>query len=163
MENMKEQEQEFVSLIEEHKRIIYKVCCIYATDKEHLSDLYQETVMNLWGAYPKFRGESAVSTWIYRISLNTCISFLRKSGRRVVSIPLPVNLEAIAEEDDKVSRLRELYRMINLLGKLERALILLWLEERSYQEIADIIGISKQNVGVRLNRIKEKLKKMSEQ
>jgi RNA polymerase sigma-70 factor, ECF subfamily len=156
-----ELEKAFIALVEEHKRIIYKVCYVYAADRENLNDLYQEVVINLWKAYPRFRGECAASTWVYRIGLNTCISFFRKSKSRPEVVPITVDLEAFAEEEDKTASLRELYRMINSLGQLERALILLWLEERSYQEIADIIGISKNNVAVRLNRIREKLKTMS--
>lgn len=159
--NKQELESAFIALVEEHKRIIYKVCYVYATDKENLNDLYQEVVINLWKAYPRFRGECAASTWIYRIGLNTCISFFRKSKSRPEVVPITVDLEAFADEEDKTVSLRELYRMINSLGQLERALILLWLEERSYQEIADIIGISKNNVAVRLNRIREKLRAMS--
>ena len=156
-----ELEKEFITLVEEHKRIIYKVCYIYAADKENLNDLYQEVVINLWKAYPRFRGECTTSTWVYRLGLNTCISFFRKSKSRPEVVPITLDLEAFTEEEDKTASLRELYRMINCLGQLERALILLWLEERSYQEIADIIGISKNNVAVRLNRIREKLKTMS--
>lgn len=159
--NKQELESAFIALVEEHKRIIYKVCYVYATDKENLNDLYQEVVINLWKAYPRFRGECTASTWVYRIGLNTCISFFRKSKSRPEVVPITVDLEAFADEEDKTASLRELYRMINSLGQLERALILLWLEERSYQEIADIIGISKNNVAVRLNRIREKLRAMS--
>lgn len=120
--------------------------------------------MNLWRAYPSFRGESSPATWIYRISLNTCISYRRKSKHQIQAVTLPVNFEAFAEDDgNKSSQLRELYRLIHALNPLERALILLWLEERSYDEIARIVGISKNNVGVRLNRIREKLKNMSNQ
>ena len=159
-----QQEKDFLLLIESHKRVIYKVCYMYATDDELLNDLYQEIVMNLWRAYPSFRGESSPATWIYRISLNTCISYRRKSKHQIQAVTLPVNFEAFAEDDgNKSSQLRELYRLLHALNPLERALILLWLEERSYDEIARIVGISKNNVGVRLNRIREKLKNMSNQ
>lgn len=152
-------------MLEKYKRVIYKVCYMYASDTAPLNDLYQETLLNLWRAYPSFRGDSQLATWIYRISLNTCISFLRKSKHQAEAITLPVNLEVFDDDDDgdKSSRLRELYQLIQALNPLERALILLWLEERSYDEIAQIIGISKNNVGVRLSRIKDKLKKMSNQ
>lgn len=154
-------EKEFISLVENHKQIIYKVCYIYASDTENLNDLYQEVVINLWKAFPRFRGECKASTWVYRIGLNTCISFFRKSKSKPEVVPITVDLESFADEEDKTVQLRELYRMINHLGQLERALILLWLEEKSYQEMADITGISLSNVGVRLNRIREKLKTMS--
>lgn len=154
-------EKEFISLVENHKQIIYKVCYIYASDTENLNDLYQEVVINLWKAFPRFRGECKASTWVYRIGLNTCISFFRKSKSKPEVVPITVDLESFADEEDKTVQLCELYRMINRLGQLERALILLWLEEKSYQEMADITGISLSNVGVRLNRIREKLKTMS--
>ena len=154
-------EKQFVDFVTEYKQIIYKVCYIYATDSDSLNDLYQETVINLWKSFPRFRGECQVSTWIYRISLNTCVSFYRKSKSHPEVVPISVDLEAFPEEESKTSQLRELYRMINCLKQLERALILLWLEEKSYQEMAEITGLSSNNVAVKLNRIKEKLKQMS--
>lgn len=159
--DVQQQEKDFIALVENYKQVIYKVCYIYATDPDNLNDLYQEVVINLWKAFPRFRGECKVSTWVYRIGLNTCISFFRKSKSRPEVVPISVDLEAVAEDEDKTAQLRELYRMINCLGRLERALILLWLEERSYQEMAEITGISRNNVAVKLNRIKEKLKQMS--
>lgn len=155
-----QQEKEFIALVEAYKQVIYKVCYIYAVDTENLNDLYQEVVINLWKAFPRFRGECKVSTWIYRIGLNTCISFFRKSRSKPEVVPITVDLESFPADEDKTVQLRELYRLINSLAKLERALILLWLEEKSYQEIADIIGISRGNVAVKLNRIKEKLRIM---
>lgn len=164
MENMDPQEVEkkFVALLAEYQQVIYKVCYVYVSEGDTLSDLYQEVVINLWKAFPRFRGECKVSTWMYRISLNTCISFFRKSTSRPSVVPINIDLEAsLTDGEDKTSQLRELYRLINRLSRLERALLLLWLEERSYQEIGDILGISKNNVAVKLNRIKEKLKTMS--
>ncbi|WP_072530423.1 RNA polymerase sigma factor [Bacteroides ilei] len=164
MKTTSQNEKDFLALLETHKRIIYKVCYMYTTDTVQLDDLYQETVLNLWKAFPSFRRDSSSATWIYRISLNTCISFRRKSRREVQAITLPVNMEISDENDgNRKAQLTELYRLIHTLGPLERALILLWLEERSYEEIAQIIGLTKTNVGVRLNRIKEKLKNMSNQ
>lgn len=156
-----QREKEFISLVEEYKQVIYKVCYIYATNPDNLNDLYQEVVINLWKAFPRFRGECRASTWVYRIGLNTCISFFRKSSSRPEVVPISVDLEAVEEEENKTAQLHELYQMINRLGRLERALILLWLEEKSYQEMADITGISRTNVAVKLNRIKEKLRVMS--
>jgi len=156
------QEKEFIALVEAHKQIIYKVCYMYASGADNLNDLYQEVVINLWRAYPHFRGESKVSTWVYRIGLNTCISFYRKSKKRPEVVPLTVDLEDFSYEEDKTAQLKELYRMINRLNPLERAIILLWLEEKNYNEIAEITGLSRNNVAVKLNRIKEKLKTMSD-
>lgn len=155
----KELEKEFLTMIEAQKRTIYKVCYIYAND---LNDLYQETVLNLWKSFPRYRGDSTLNTWVYRIAMNTCITFLRRSNARPQIVPMTANVASMAAEDNETAgQLRELYRLISQLGKLERALILLWLEERSYEEIANILGITKTNVAVKLNRTKEKLKKMS--
>ncbi len=158
----KELEREFLDMIAAQKRIIYKVCYIYAKDQDDLNDLFQEVVLNLWKSFPSYRGDSTVTTWVYRIAMNTCITFLRRSNTRLQTIPMTADVASlVADEEGRTGQLQELYRLINRLGKLERALILLWLEERSYQEMADILGISKANVAVKLLRTKEKLKKMS--
>ena len=158
----KELEREFLDMIAAQKRVIYKVCYIYAKDQDDLNDLFQEVVLNLWKSFPSYRGDSTVTTWVYRIAMNTCITFLRRSNTRPQTIPLTKDVAwQFAADDEKAAQIQELYQLICQLGKLERALILLWLEERSYQEMADILGISKANVAVKLNRTKEKLKKMS--
>ena len=155
-------ENDFLELIAGQKRTIYKVCYVYAKDQDDLNDLFQEVVLNLWKGFPRYRGDSKLSTWVYRIAMNTCITYLRRSGNRPSTVPITADVAAsLIEEESRTGQLRELYRLINQLGKLERALILLWLEERSYQEMADILGISRGNVAVKLTRVKEKLKKMS--
>ena len=155
-------ENDFLELISEQKRTIYKVCYVYAKDQDDLNDLFQEVVLNLWKGFPRYRGDSKLSTWVYRIAMNTCITFLRRSSTRPSTVPITADVAgSLIEEEGKTGQLQELYRLINQLGKLERALILLWLEERSYQEMADILGISKGNVAVKLTRVKDKLKKMS--
>jgi len=155
-------EKEFLEMIAAQQRTVFKVCYIYAKDQDDLNDLFQEVVLNLWKSFPRYRGDSKLSTWVYRIAMNTCITFLRRSNTRPQTIPLTLAVASqLAEEESRAGQLKELYRLINQLGKLERALILLWLEERSYQEMADILGISKANVAVKLNRTKEKLKQMS--
>ena len=158
---MNEQEQSFLSLVEQHKQIIYKVCFMYASDDETVNDLFQEVTLNLWKSFPRFRGDSKATTWVYRIAVNTCISWLRVSGKRIKTVPLTFSMTELLSDEQEKENLRELYALINRLGKLERALILLWLEERSYEEIAEILDISVSNVGVRINRIKAKLVSMS--
>ena len=158
---MNEQEQSFLRLMEQHKLIIYKVCFMYASDDESISDLYQEVVLNLWKAFPRFRGDSKPTTWVYRIAMNTCVSWLRSSSRRPQTVPFTLSMAELFADEQEKENLLELYHLINRLGKLERALILLWLDERTYEEIAEILDISVSNVRVRINRVKAKLKAMS--
>lgn len=155
------QEKEFVALVETYQQLIYKVCYVYSTESEPLGDLYQEVVINLWKSYPSFRNECKPSTWIYRVALNTCITFFRKTQSRPAVVSLTADVEQQAESENRLAQLKELYRLISRLGKLEKAIILLYLEEKSYQEIAGITGITRTNVATKLNRIREKLKKMS--
>lgn len=150
---------EFIELINPYQPIIYKVCLMYSKDKDDLCDLFQESLMNLWVAYPAYRSECKLSSWIYRISLNTCISDLRKKSK-MHFVPLHTELH-IYEDCESDQSLQEMYGLIKRLNKLDRALILLWLDEKSYEEIASILELSKSNVSVRLCRIKEKLKLMS--
>lgn len=157
----KEKEQAFIELVQQHSKLIYKVCYMYASDKDELNDLYQETVINLWRSHESFQGQSKYSTWLYRISLNTCVSFVRQKHRKPPTVPISVDLENIADDTSKAEQLKELYKLINQLTKVEKAIVLLYLEEKSYDEIAEIMGITRGNVAVKLNRIKTKLKEMS--
>lgn len=154
----KELEKDFMNMIKLHERIIYKVTSFYADIDQTTNDLYQEVIVNIWKAYPSFRGESKVSTWIYRIALNTCITFFRRSKRKPIHTDLIID---IADTPDNNEDIAELYRLINKLGKIEKALVLLYLEEKTYKEIAEITGLTVTNVSTKISRIKEKLKKMS--
>lgn len=154
--------EEFTALIERYKAVIYKVCYMYAPPNE-LNDYYQEVLLRLWNAWPRFRGDSSVATWVYRISLYTCLSFVRKRYARPAVQPLSVELSLPDQTQEQQRRLEELHTVIDRLGHLERALILLWLEERSYDEIAEITGLSRTNVAVKLMRIREKIKLMFNQ
>ena len=157
-----ELEERFTEMIEHYKQVIYKVCLIYATDDDVLNDLYQEVLLNLWKAFPRFRNECKESTWLYRVALNTCITYIRKESTRILTIPLSIDMESILDEQDEHAQLlRKMYRMIGRLEKPERAILMLWLEDNSYEEIADVMNISKANVGMRLMRIREKLRKMN--
>ena len=130
-------EQEFLSVIREYERVIYKVCYLYANPNAPLNDLYQDVVLNLWKAYPKFRKECKVSTWIYRIALNTCISFYRKEKNVPEIVSLTRDTDWAIEAHDPINEmLKQLYQMINQLGQLDKSIILLYLEDKSYEEIA---------------------------
>lgn len=154
----KDLENEFMNMIKLHERIIYKVVSFYADIDQSINDLYQEVILNLWKAYPSFRGESKISTWIYRIALNTCITFFRRNKRKPNHIDL---IGDIAEIPDNNEEITELYNLINRLGKIEKALVLLYLDEKPYKEIAEITGMTVTNISTKISRIKEKLKKMS--
>ncbi|MDR2764315.1 MAG: sigma-70 family RNA polymerase sigma factor [Tannerella sp.] len=159
-----ELERDFIRMIRENERVIYKVCSFYVSDDFPMEDLYQESVLNLWKAFPRFRNESSYSTYVYRVALNTCISGIRRKSRQGQKVSLAFTEELTFEPDmNQEENLREMYRLIRQLKKLERSLILLWLEERPYQEIAEITGLSLCNVATKLKRIKEKLIKMSNQ
>lgn len=158
----KELEQEFTACIKEYERVIYKVCYLYTTKSAPFHDLYQESVLNIWRAFPKFRHECKISTWIYRITLNTCISFIRKEKNIPEIVPLTYESEWFTEEEDSFKEmLIELYRLINNLGPLDKSIVLLYLEEKDYAEIAEITGLTVTNVATKLSRIKEKMRKMS--
>lgn len=156
-------EQEFVTLIQEYERVIYKVCYLYTTPHVTLNDLYQEVVINLWKAFPKFRNECKISTWIYRIALNTCISFIRKEKNIPEIVTLSQIADRIEEADETQVMLKRLYSMINRLGQLEKSIVLLYLEDKSYEEIAEITGLTLTNVATKLSRIKDKLRKMNKE
>ena len=154
-------ELEFAQTVREHKGTIYTVCYMFSNDTEEVADLYQEILINLWKGFPKFRGDSNIRTWIYRVSLNTCISFDRKKNRKIDTLPLSMDINLFDDSDEDTKQVQMLRNRINKLGPFDRAIVLLWLENLSYDEIGSIVGISAKNVYVRLVRIKDQLKKMS--
>jgi RNA polymerase sigma factor (sigma-70 family) len=153
-------EKEFIDLINSNRALIFKVCNLYCDDSETRKDLFQEVVLQLWRSFPGFRKESATSTWVYRVALNTAISNFRKESKKPVRQVLDVTAFEIPDMADTANdqeNMTMLNRAIKKLTEIEKAIILLYLDEKSYEEISDIIGISISNVGVRLNRIKNKL------
>jgi len=142
--------------------IIIKICRAYTDTQEDFEDYYQEVCLQIWRSKDNFKEQSAWSTWIYRLSLNVCLTFLKKKKNNKQNVPsdlLPdevlVDSRAFADES-----LNQLYGAIRQLSEIDRGVILLYLEEKSYQEIADIIGTNTNNIGVRITRIKERLKKI---
>lgn len=158
---MQNKEKEFELIIEQHSGIISKVCFFYAIDSDHYKDLWQETMANLWNGFERFRGDSKMSTWIYRVSLNSCISFHRKHYKNRNLVPIEEMIELIDTSTERPELLREMYRMINLLSNIEKAVIMLWLDDHSYDEIAEITGLQRNTVASKLYRIKEKLSKIA--
>ena len=151
-------EQEFSRMVRENKSTIYTVCYMFSNDEDEVSDLFQETLINLWKGFESFRHESKLSTWIYRVAMNTCISADRKKRRQGSKVPLSMNINLYDDEDHETKQVRQLHERIQRLDLIDRALVMMWLEGMSYEEIADVVGISVKNVGVKLVRIKEKLK-----
>lgn len=150
----------FAQMIKEHKSTIYTVCFMFSNDSDEVSDLFQEVLINLWKGYPSFRNQSSIDTWIWRVSFNTCISYKRKKQKRA-TLPLTMDINLFKDNDEDSRQIRQLYDRIHKLKPFDRAIVLLWLENMSYEEIGAIVGISTKNVSVRLYRIKEELKKMS--
>ena len=151
-------QQDFLEIVERNQAIIYKICRLYRDRKEDQEDLFQEIVFQLWKSWPHFRRDAKASTWMYRIALNTALAVFRKS-----SVPLnfeetiPENLHPAAHEEPSENEQR-MYEALRKLVPAERAIVSLFLEDYSYKEIGDIIGITENYVGVQMSRIKMKLK-----
>ena len=156
-------EVDFTKIVREHKGTIYTVCYIFSKDEDEVADLFQDILVNLWKGFENFRGESSVRTWIYRVSLNTCISADRKKKRKGETVPLDMSINLFDDSAEDIRQVRMLQNRISRLGPFDRAIVLLWLENLSYDEIGSIVGISAKNVSVRLFRIKEQLRNMSDE
>ena len=152
-------EEYFTQLVRENKSTIYTVCYMFSQDEEEVNDLFQETLINMWKGIDGFREESKISTWIYRVALNTCLLQERKKKKEVKKVPLTMDVNFFQDEDANAAQVRMLHQRIGKLGLVDRALVMMWLEGMSYDEIGTVMGISAQNVGVKLYRIKEQLKK----
>ena len=158
----KPSEQQFAQLVKEQKSTIYTVCYMFSKDEDEVADLFEEVLVNLWKGFQAFQGRSNPRTWVYRVSLNTCISADRKKKRRK-TIPLTMDINLFEDNDADSRQVQMLRNRIARLGPFDRAIVLLWLENMSYEEIGQVVGISTKNVSVRLFRIKEQLKTMSEE
>lgn len=154
-------EKEFVALVEKHKQTIYMVCYLFSKDKTEVEELYQDVLINLWKGFAGFEGRSSLRTWVWRVSLNTCISWQRGKRKRGARVPLELSVDLYNDTDSDTRQIQMLHERINKLGPFDRAIVLLWLENISYEEIGEIVGISAKNVSVRLFRIKEQLRQMS--
>ena len=160
-------EQKFAQTVKEQKGTIYTVCYMFSKDADEVNDLFQEVLVNLWQGFGSFENRSDIRTWIYRVALNTCISLDRKRRRSPLfarsksdeRLALDINLFEDADSDTRQVDL--LHKRIARLQPFDRAIVLLWLENLSYEEIGQIVGISTKNVSVRLFRIREQLKNMS--
>lgn len=155
-------EREFENVIKLHKNTIYTVCYMFSKDADEVAEMFQEISINMWRGFADFRGDSNIKSWIWRVSINTCITEGRKKRRQEkerVAWRVKETMESNEGCDNR--QLRMLRDRINMLDLFDRAIVLLWLENLSYEEIALLMGISVKNVSVRLVRIREKIKKFS--
>ena len=157
---MTEKEKEFTNIVREHRSTIYSVCFMFAKCGDEADDLFQEVLIKLWHGFDSFEHRSNISTWIWRISLNTCISMDRQKHRSS-KLKLDMSRDLYTAEDSDSRQMQMLHRRIHRLQPFDRAIVMLWLENMNYEEIAAIVGISVKNVSVKLYRIKEQLKSMS--
>ena len=157
----KELEHSFVELLQKHQNIVHKVCRLYTNNTDAHNDLFQEITIQLWKAYPKFRGDSKFSTWMYRVALNTAITLYRKSKRRIYTQEfdaLEFKIKAEEYDDTEEQQLKLLYKAVHQLNDIEKALVFLYLEDKDYREISETLGITEVNARVKMNRVKKKLK-----
>jgi RNA polymerase sigma-70 factor (ECF subfamily) len=157
----KELEHNFVTELQDNQNIVHKVCTLYTNDRDSHNDLFQEITIQLWKAYPKFRGEAKFSTWMYRVALNTAITLYRKNKKRIDTYDYEsVIFKIKAEEYDETEelQLKLMYKAVKQLGDVDKALVFLYLEDKNYTEISDTLGITEVNARVKMNRIKTKLR-----
>ena len=157
----KQLEHNFVTELERNQNIVHKVCRIYTNDQDSHNDLFQEITIQLWKAYPKFRGDSKLSTWMYRVALNTAITLYRKSKRRIKTQDYDnviFKIKSSEYDDTEERQLALMYKAVKQLNDIEKALVFLYLEDKDYAEISETLGISEVNARVKMNRIKTKLR-----
>lgn len=158
-------EKEFLQIIKRNQGIIHKVCNIYCDDQDDRNDLFQEIVAQLWKSFPSFREESKFSTWMYRVALNTAITTFKKTKRRPDQNRLTYENFQVKDENydaETEDEIRNLHKAVAQLTGVEKSIVLLFLENKKYEEIAEITGITQNYVRVKMNRIKKKLKKFME-
>jgi RNA polymerase sigma-70 factor (ECF subfamily) len=157
----KELEHQFVTELENNQNIVHKVCTLYTNDRDSHNDLFQEITIQLWKAYPKFRGDSKFSTWMYRVALNTAITLYRKSKKRIRTQDYESVIFKIAANEydpQEEQQLQLMYKAVKQLGDIEKALVFLYLEDKDYREISETLGITEVNARVKMNRIRNKLR-----
>ncbi|MDE5814454.1 MAG: sigma-70 family RNA polymerase sigma factor [Muribaculaceae bacterium] len=151
-------EARFNACVRTHDAMIRRICLGYAQSDQDLEDLYQDVLVNIWRGIPAFRADSSMRTWVYRIALNTCVSTLRLRSRQPLQTSLDEVILVPDHSQEKKDAVKELYECISTLGPIDKAIIMMWLDEYSYEEIADTVGLKRNNVAIRLHRAKEKLK-----
>ncbi|MCM1450405.1 MAG: sigma-70 family RNA polymerase sigma factor [Clostridiales bacterium] len=156
MKDEQQRRQLFDRILSEYSSLVAKVCYMYGSDDEHRKDLYQECMANVWLGLRNFRGDSKLSTWLYRACINTCITCYRRNKNKDT---VPIDSVGVLPADDssRPDDLREMYRLISCLSPVDRALIMMWLDEKSYDEISEVTGMPRNTVASKLRRIKAHL------
>lgn len=151
-------EQQFIQLLSEHQKIIHKVCNLYMNHPLDKEDLFQEITLQAWKGYAQFKGQSKFSTWLYRVALNTAITYFKKERKQIQQVDetWAVEIADYGKEDNEQFNL--MYKAISELSKIDKAIVMLYLDDLPYQEISEMLGISPNHVAVKMNRIKIKLK-----
>ena len=152
-------ESAFEQFVRKHKSSIYSVCYLFSNNTDEVADLFQEILINLWKGFPKFRNECQPETWIYRVSMNTCISADRKKKRQSHQVELSIDSRLFDRQDSESRQVKMLYERIHRLNVLDRAIELPWPENLKYEETGQKVGPSDKNISLRLVRIREQLKK----
>lgn len=157
-------EKEFIALLNEHQRIIHKVCNLYMDTHADREDLFQEITLQAWKAYAGFRGDAKFSTWLYRVALNTAITFFRKEKRKpdIYSTEAVPDLGSHETYDPIEEQVKAMYAAIGDLSKIDKAIVMLYLEDYNYNNIGEMMGITANNVAVKMNRIKTRLKESTQ-
>lgn len=152
---------EFEEIVQKYSGIITKLCYYFASNTDEFEDLRQDVLINIWKGFEKFRKESSISTWIYRVCFNTCVTYQRKKSNRISSISIESIIDIPDDDIYDINRYNEMHSLINQLNLNEKAIIMLWLDEKTYDEISEITGITRNTIAVKIKRIKEKLIKLS--
>lgn len=161
---MTDREREFSQLVKDNQGLIIKVSRLYTNSPEDEQDLFQEIVLQLWRSYDTFRGQSKISTWMYRVALNTAITLFRKKTKSPQTDELMDyhHRDYVEDDDEKQQQISLLYKVVKMLPKMERAIVMMYLEDLPYREIAETLGISEVNARVKMNRLKKTLKELME-
>ncbi|ANO49119.1 sigma-70 family RNA polymerase sigma factor [Flavobacterium columnare NBRC 100251 = ATCC 23463] len=158
-----ELEKSFVNQLKNNQNLVHKICRLYTQNEEEHNDLFQEITIQLWKAYPQFRGDSKFSTWAYRVALNTAITLYRKSSKSIHTVEFETGRHFVLQEEynyQEEENLKLLYKAVYQLSDIEKALVFMYLEDKDYTEISETLGISEVNARVKMNRIKTKLKQI---
>lgn len=155
-------EKEFIALLNQHQKIIYKVCNLYMQSHADREDLFQEITLQAWKAYGNFRGEAKFSTWLYRVALNTAITYYRKEKKKIVFTTDEVPEQATGPQDPIEMQTKAMYAAIADLSRIDKAIVMLYLEDYSYNEISEVVGITPNNIAVKMNRIKGRLREQTQ-